>query len=342
MINLKQQYITQVYSPETMFQISQQINIMKEIQQQALQSYGVDDIWSNSKVYEIIIANCCDHDLIPGHSGSKDARNHLGEEFEYKHFKESSSNHTWTFNDFSDSTIASLKNVKSVIFAHIEDVKTSYPGCLDWYYEVPGSVMSNFLEMKTPSITNSRKMINISCKQLENLGFSKTYVSPLPNRKYTGILEDIDNLAKKLELLTGVKNLLTSNKFWELLVALKLNHTVNSEQGGRAGAHDAYDDHNRPYEYKVSKTHSWNFQDISDNVLNKYYDDYLIILAVVDKTAIEVTDIYAASPKQVVPLLREKLNAKIAKKATQGEELRRLQVSLSKSDLKRINAHKIF
>ena len=78
----------------------------------------------------------------------------------------------------------------------------------------------------------------------------------------------IYNIIQELEYITRTKNLLTSNKFWELLVALNLNHTVNSEQGGREGAHDATDKFGNTYEYKVSKNYSWNFQDISQNYHN--------------------------------------------------------------------------
>ena len=43
-------------------------------------------------------------------------------EYEYKHYKELSSNHSWTFNDFSDTTINKLNSeLISVIFAHIDD-----------------------------------------------------------------------------------------------------------------------------------------------------------------------------------------------------------------------------
>ena len=74
-----------------------------------MEHYQVDDIYSNSKIYEILIANQFDHRIIPGHSGSRDAKDLNGNEIEYKHYKESSSNHTWTFNDFSDTTIEKLK-----------------------------------------------------------------------------------------------------------------------------------------------------------------------------------------------------------------------------------------
>lgn len=333
----------EVKNKMNMKRIKELIIMMREIQLDFLNKYHVDDIWSNSKIFEITIANSLNHILIPGHSGSKDAKDLNNNQFEYKHYKETSSNHSWTFNDFSDDTIASLKNVQSVIFAHINDSDFAAPGKFDWYYEVPGHIMSDYLTKYTANIRNTRKMINVSPKQIESrLGIIKTYVSDnFSENLYSNHLREIINIIQELEEITKTKNLLTSNKFWELLVALELDHTVNSEQGGREGAHDAYDNFGRTYEYKVSKNHSWNFQDISDNVLNKYYNDEAIILAVVDKTSIKVTNIYTASPNLVVPRLKEKLNSKISKKALSGETIRRLQVSLSKSDLKLVQAKAI-
>ena len=320
--------------------ISEKITQMKKLQEDFYLEFGVDDIWSNSKIYEIIVANSLNHELIPGHSGSKDAFFNVNGrriECEYKHYKESSSNHTWTFNDFSDTTISSLRNNVNVYFTHIDDSEES--PIFDWYYEVPGEKVADFLEEKTPTITNARKMINISKNDIENkMNIYKSYVNNHEG-KYKKYLSKIFSIIIYLESITDTKNLLTSNKFWELLVALKLNHKINSEQGGREGAHDASDEYGNTYEYKVSKTHSWNFQDISDNVLNKYYSDKAIILAVVDKENMGVLSIYSANPKNVVPRLREKLNEKLQRN---GGDLRRLQVSLSKTDLTRIGAVQIY
>ena len=94
--------------------------------------YGVDDILSNSKLFEIIVANAINHKPIPGHSGSRDAKDTYDNEFEYKHFKETSSNHSWTFNDYSDSTIEKMKDY-TLIFAHINDADYDFPGVLDWF-----------------------------------------------------------------------------------------------------------------------------------------------------------------------------------------------------------------
>ena len=144
-----------------------------------------------------------------------------------------------------------------------------------------------------------------------------------------------------MEKLTKTKGLLTSNKIWELFVAMNLGHNINSEQGGREGAHDASDAEGNTYEYKVSKSYSWNFQDISDNVLTKYLEDKAMILATVDKTNMKLISIYYAMSEDVVPVLREKLQTKIDSYSQRNKDIRRLQVSLSKRDLVRIKAKKI-
>ena len=335
-------YKNMIMNNTTNVLVTQKINELKGIQDSIFKEYQVNDILSNSKIYEVMTANSLNHILIPGHSGSRDAKDELGNEFEYKHFKKSSSNHSWTFNDFSDTSIAKLKNAKAVIFTHINDVDFPYPGKFDWYYSIPGDVMCEYLLKYTKNIQNSRKMINVSPNQLESRLNASKIITTTQNGVYDKYLNAIYKVSSELEELTGVKNLLTSNKFWELIVALELNHQVNPEQGGREGAHDAYDSDGNPYEYKVSKTHAWNFQDISDNVLNKYYNDKAIILAVVDKENIEVEHIYSAEPANVVPLLRKKLQEKIDRCLEKDTPIRRLQVSLSKSDLVRVNAKKLY
>ncbi|WP_027001115.1 hypothetical protein [Hugenholtzia roseola] len=326
------------------------IREFRQIQADFLEIFGVNDIFSNSKIYEIIIANELDHDLIAGHSGSKDAKDENGGEYEYKHYKETSSNHSWTFNDYTDSTIASLGLVEGVVFAHIDD--TIFPAVLDWYILVNGKVCSLYLKQRTEDLLkrqpkgkpNARRMINISAKQLENdLNLQKTQILvPKTNGKYAVWLQKLYKLNAELEKCTNVTNLLTSNKIWEVLVAVELNHNVNSEQGGRAGSHDAFDEFGNVYEYKVSKTYSWQFQDISENVLEKYKDDKEIILAVVDKTKVEVLTIFSAEPDKVVQRLKEKLAEKSQNYAEKNKEIRRLQVSLTKGDLLVIEAHRIF
>jgi len=309
---------------------------LAKIQANFLELFGVNDIFSNSKVYEVVIANELKHELIKGHSGSRDAFDKYGE-YEYKHFKETSSNHSWTFNDFSDTTMEKLNNCKSVIFAHIDDI--IYPPKLDWYYNVSGTTMSTYLKEKTQAIKNTRKMINVSANQIETcLDIKKTYNTDTNLvGQYYDMLKIIFDSIKELEKLTFSKGLLTSNKIFELLTAVELGHNMESEQGGRAGAHDAYDQDGNIYEYKISKNYSWNFQDISDNVLNKYLLDNEIILAVKNPEKLEIIEIYSAKPENTIPRLKEKLAIKKLKHGT----LRRLQVSLSRGDLKVIKATKI-
>lgn len=118
---------------------------------------------------------------------------------------------------------------------------------------------------------------------------------------------------------------------------------MESEQGGREGAHDAYDNLGNVYEYKISKTLAWNFQDISDNVLNKYLLDKEIILAVKNPEKLEIIEIYSAEPSKTVDRLKQKLQEKANTKLEKDNtELRRLQVSLSKGDLEVIQAKKIY
>src|SRR3989338_6318114 len=317
---------------------------LKKIQDFFLKKYRVNDIYSNSKIFEILIANELNHILIPGHSGSKDAKDEKGNEFEYKHFKETSGNHSWTFNDYSDTTIEDLKRVKLVIFAHIDD--TSFPTKLDWYIGVDGKACSDYLKHRTEELlerkpkghVNKRKMINFSAGQLEkDLKLSKTIVQEInKDGLYHRWSIKINNIANQIEKITGVTQILTSNKFWELLVSLQLGHQVLSEQAG----HDAVDGEGNFYEYKVSKTFSWNFQDISENVLNKYTKEKAVILAVVDKEKMEVVKIFVVNPREVVRKLKEKLAEKAERYSLKGG-LRRLQVSLSHGDLKEIGAKEI-
>ena len=304
-------------------------------------NYGVEDIFSNSKFYEIIIANQLLHTPIPGHSGSRDARDSSGSEYEYKHFKETSSNHTWTFNDFSDNLINHMHEY-TFIFAHIDDEQYDYPGIMDWYYKVPGIVIENYLSEATQRITNTRKMINVSPRQISRLGMYKMLADIKVASKYDGQFQKqllrISEISSKLEKETGVTKILTSNKLYELLVALKLNHKVNPENGGREGSHDAEDAFGNTYEYKVYKTRNWNFQDISDAVLDKYLQDKKIILAVVDKKNLEVLEIYSISPDDVVPVLRGKIQKKMERATKGGPEVRRLQTTLSYNEIRRMSS----
>lgn len=315
---------------------------MRVIQQHFLNFHSVNDIWSNSKIYEVIQANTLGHAMIPGHSGSLDAKDELGREYEYKHFKETSSNHSWTFNDYSDATIKKLsEKVHAVVFAHINDSK--FPPELDWAYEVPGSTVADYLATYTRGMKNARRMINISANQLEGRTQARkmSYRTTIHEGPYGPELSRIFELIPELEGIVGVSGVLTSNKFWEVLVSLPLGHTVNSEQGGRAGAHDAFDADGGDYEYKVSKSKSWNFQDISPAVLEKYLGCEEIVLAIVDKTNISVESVWFAKPEFVVDRLKTKLFAKLDSYKQKNKEVRRVQASLSAGDLSLIHARKV-
>ena len=317
--------------------INNLIRQLKQIQSDFYATFGVTDIITNSKIFEILIADALDHVLIPGHSGSRDAKDSTGNEFEYKHYKESSSNHTWTFNDFSDATIAKLLNTKAVIFAHIQDIDVPFSK-FDWYYEVPGRVISSYLAKATRKIKNNRKMINVSSNQSEeHLGLAKQSITYSAGR-YSSWIKCIIDVAGQIEVQVGTKGILTSNKFWEVLVALKLGHTVQSEQA----KHDAVDDLGNLYEYKVAKGLSWSFQDISNEVLHKYLSDKSVILASVDKNDFVIKKIYDADAKKIVRLLRRKLREKRRRYLSLGKEIRRKQISLNPKDLKSIRAKLVY
>ncbi len=302
-------------------------------QEELLKKYGLADIYSSSKIFEIIISDRLNHILLPCQAGSRDGKDDLGE-YEYKHYKESSSNHTWTFNDFSDKTIEKLSHCHSVIFAHIDDQR-KLPE-FDWFYQVPGEVISNYLKQATIKIQNTRKMINVSSSNIENvMGIKKTYTKDIPCKHfYTEYLIEIFTIARKIEKIVGTKDILTSNKLWEILVSLQTGHKILSEQK----AHDAIDDKGGFYEYKVAKTYSWNFEDISQNVLAKFLQEKAVVLAIIDKAKMKVLKIYFADPIKVVKRLKEKLKEKRIRFNRSSKTVRRLQVSLSAGDLQRIGA----
>lgn len=313
------------------------IRRLAEIQEYFKQKFGVGNIYSNSKFFEILIADKLNHGLIPGHSGSRDARDEIGE-CEYKHYKETSSNHTWTFNDFSDSTIEKLNGCHLVIFAHIDDTK-EIP-IFDWYYPVPGKVISRYLSHATQKIRNTRKMINVSPRQIEmNIGIKRKFAKDSKSKNfYKEHLDEIFSIARRIEKIVETKGVLTSNKLWEILVSIYTGHKVLSEQK----AHDAIDKSGKYYEYKVSQNYSWNFEDISPSVLKKFLDEKAVIMARIDKKEMRVLNLFSAEPQRVVKRLEEKLQEKESRFQKAGKSIRRLQVSLSKSDLERIGAEEIY
>jgi hypothetical protein len=214
---------------------------------------------------------------------------------------------------------------------------------MDWSYQVSGEEVARYLDVHTKTINNARKMINVSSGQIENrIGVERTFHDNLLHESiYDPFLDEIFEIISSLEAVVSVKNILTSNKFWEVLVSIPLGHKVNSEQGGRAGDHDAFDESGGDYEYKVSISKSWQFQDISESVLGKYLKCEEIVLAVVDKPNIEVGEIWFAKPEKVVSLLEAKLAEKAKRFLENNKEVRRLQVSLSAGDLNKIDARKI-
>jgi hypothetical protein len=309
-------------------EITELLNKLKTIQRDFKEKEGVNNIYSNSRYFEILIANEFGHRIIAGFSGHRDAKDDNGNEYEYKHYKESSSNHSWTFNDFSDSTISKLKSTKAVIFAHIEDKDKPR---FDWFYYAPGKVISEYLKESTKKIKNTRKMINVSPSQLEHLGIQKIEVTTSKGGHYKDYIEKIQTTVKKLEETCHVKNILTSNKLWELLVALKLGHILISEQK----QYDAMDRDNKYCEYKVSQGRSWNFEDITEGVLDRLRKER-IFLAVVDKENLELIAIYEVSPQKTVELLQKKLAQREKKYKSMGKIIRRKQESITASDLNKI------
>lgn len=314
---------------------------LQHVQNEFARLYRVTDVFSNSKIFEILIADYLGFELIPGHSGSCDAKDERGRDVEIKHFKESSSNHSWTFNDFSHNTIEKLQSrVASVVFAHVDD--ESSPPAVDWYYRVPGETVGNYLADATKRIRNMRKMINISPRQIESLMHVNKQTDGSSRKPYQALLAKVFKIIRKLELESDVSNLLTSSKLWELVVAIELDHKVNSEQGGRQGAFDAEDLYGNLYEYKVSSSRAWNFQDISDPVLAKYLEREHIVLATVDKPGLRTKEIYFVEPDKLVPHLKRKLEARKTKLEADGKSLRRNQVSLSAGELASVGANKVF
>lgn len=287
-------------------------------------SNGIDDIYTNSKIYEVLIAEQFGHQIINGHANTPDARDKEGEFYEYKHYKVSSSNHTWTFNDFTDRTIEKLYYVKEVYFTVINDEYT-IPH-IEKIFIVPGEEVARYLEKKTRHIFNLRRMINISPIQIKSNMFYD--IIEMEKTTCSSKLKEIFLTASKIEEIIGVDGILTSNKLWELLVAYELNHNVNSEQR----KHDAYDELGRTYEYKVSSDLRWTFQDITQNVLDGYLDDEKIVLAVVDKKRFSVERVYFCNPIAIVSILQCKLQDRMNGK----KNIRRISSYIGMSDVRRM------
>ena len=283
---------------------------------------GIEDVYTNSKIYEVLISEQFDHKIINGHAKTLDAVDMDGNLYEYKHFKMSSSNHTWTFNDFTDATIEKLYDVKAVYFAIINDNSIIHE--VKEVYIVQGAEVAKYLENRTKNILNHRKMINISRNQIVN---NMRYNVIKPNQvKVSNVLRDAFIVANEIELITGIRGILTSNKLWELLVSGELGHRINPEQR----KHDAYDQQGRTYEYKVTKKYAWKFQDISENVLESYMQDEKIVPAVVDKKEFVVENVYICDPKAIVTILKNKLSLLFV----QREDVRRLEATINIGDVR--------
>lgn len=315
--------------------LKKSINKLKELSDLFYEN-GIEDIYTNSKIYEVLIANQLGHRIINGHANTLDAIDQHGNVCEYKHYKKSSSNHTWTFNDYTDETIRNLHKVKSVYFVVIND-KPVIPE-IEKIYIVSGEKVAEYMEISTQNIENKRKMINISASQIKgNMPYTlvKTHdiVSDHPEKTKFELLcsialKEVFTTAREIEEEIKVNGILTSNKLWELLVACKMGHKINSEQK----KHDAYDAHGRTYEYKVSKKSTWTFQDISNNVLKSYLNDEKIILAVVNKRTFVIKSIVACQPEEIVRILRKKLKEKKRK----SQKIRRLTANIGKEDIKKM------
>ena len=279
---------------------------------------GIYDIYTNTKVYEILMSEQFGHTLVNGHAYTSDAVDFAGNYYEYKHYKMSSSNYSWTFNDISENTINNLHSIKSVLFAEIDD-STIVPS-VNKVYIVEGREVAKYLEENNAYIRNHRDMINIRWNQIDdNMKYEVIYPEKVC---FSNELQEIFYIVHDIEEMIGVKGLLTSNKFWELLVAYELDHNILSEQK----KHDACDRWGRTYEYKVSKRMSWTFQDISRNVLDGYLEDEKIILAVVDKTRFVIEKIYSCEVEAVVSILEYKL--------AKSKNTKRRAASIGKTDIR--------
>lgn len=288
------------------------------------------NIYSSSKIYEIIIANILDHKILAGAHGA-DAYDDFQNYYEYKHYKESSSNHTWTFNDYTDKTLSALKS-RTVIFAHINDIDSANPlKYMDWYYEVGGNAIAEYISNWSKKSGNKRKMINISVSQLESDCNAKKIFVNSDNFEgcYSDYIIKIFKYIAYLERMTKTTNLLTSNKLWELFLAKTLNHKINSKQGGYGGKHDARDSQKRKYEYKISQSTLWTFEDVSNEVIANMRLLDGIYLSQIDKRKFEIKKILLLDTNKTMDFIKKKRDVMIVEKIKKNISIRRLNVSVS-------------
>lgn len=307
---------------------------LKNIQEEFGKLTNEYNIYSNSKIYEIIIANLFGHNIVAGTHGA-DAQ-YSGKYYEYKHYKESSSNHTWTFNDYTDETIMKLES-NTVLFVHINDVAFSNPfNYIDWYYEVSGDVIAKYISKWSNNSDNKRKMINISASQLETeCSATRIYVNSDSSKGcYSNFIYKIFLCITNLEKMTKTTNLLTSNKLWELFLSNILGHKINSKQGGIGGKHDAEDNKGQKFEYKISQVSSWIFEDVSDNVIENMRLLDGIYVAKIDKRYFAVNEVLLLDTKNTMDFIKEKRDKMIADKQKNNKAIRRLSVSVSLNEAK--------
>lgn len=308
---------------------------LKEIQENFGELTGEYNIYSSSKIYEIIIANLLNHYILAGAHGA-DAYDGSGEYYEYKHYKASSSNHTWTFNDYTNETLSELES-QTVIFAHINDIDFTDPlKYIDWYYKIDGKTISKYIINWSEKSENKRKMINISSSQLENdCNADKIFVN---SENIKGIYSDyiikVFECVASLEKVTQTKNLLTSNKLWELFLANSLGHNINSKQGGVEGKYDAKDSSDLKYEYKISQNTKWIFEDVSDEVISNMRLLDGIYLSQIDKRNFDIIKILSLNVDKTMTYISNKRNKIIMKSEENGTPIRRLNVSLSLKEIK--------
>ncbi|MDE7093589.1 MAG: hypothetical protein K2O52_01630, partial [Oscillospiraceae bacterium] len=204
--------------------------------------------------------------------------------------------------------------------------------CYRWNYRIYSNPYYSNLK-------NKRNMINISAHQLETELKGKAVKiecdENLSCKQYDSYLQAISEIISELEELNGVKNLLTSNKIWELFLANYLGHQVNSHQGGDNGSYDA-SVNEKIFEYKIINFYrypSWCFEDLSDNVFKRLESMDAIVVARVNKRRFNVWECYALNPKRTVALLKRKLEQKKYEYALKNKRLNRHNIHLSKKEL---------
>lgn len=306
---------------------------LKQLQEDFGKITGEYNIYTNSKFYEILIANQFNHTITNGAHGPDATIQNI--KAEYKHYKESSSNHSWAFNDYSDNILNRLKDT-TVYFVHVNDKLHKDPfKFIDWYYVIDGHLVSQYIKEVSATSVNTRKMINIRRKQL-NTYFKSSPIQEtkyLDKGKYAYFIREIHKNIASLEKITNSQNLLTSNKLWELFLAQSLGHSINSKQGGSDGKHDASDNMYQKFEYKISTKSNWTFEDVSDNVIDSARELDGIYVATIDKRKFIIKMTYLLDTNKTLNYIKKKRDTMIEQKTKKNKAIRRLNVSISKKEL---------